>query len=237
MTEPRFPALLQASPFRGKLFPEQASQAIAAAIDCAREHLKTAGLLYEHKRFTHCVSASILAIEEAGKMPLIMDIFLSGQPAERWREYSNHSAKTRHLNYGITMRVKACFPDSPLGFAEQIGQAGPTSEVLEKTKQRAVYSDCLAIKGKCHVHDPASVQWEDIAKYVLDDARVFVESLRPKTAAELTIWLKHAKIYQSEGRSLETELVALERSLREAGFIKEGWWKAILAEAGQVPSS
>jgi AbiV family abortive infection protein len=235
MKTPNLSAMLAARPFTGKLFPEHASQAINAAIECACEHLTTAELLFESKRFAHCVSASILAIEEAGKMPLIMDIFLSDQPAARWKEYSSHPAKTRHLNYGVTLRVKIQFPDAPPGFAEYIGDAGPPPEILEKTKQRAIYSDCLTIKGKCHIHDPADVDWKEIAKHLLDDARAFVRSLRPKSAAELSIWLKHAKICQKEGRALDTELAALEQSLRQAGFIKEGWWKTILAESGQIP--
>ena len=237
MSMPDLSPILKAGPFRGKLFPEQASQAIAAAISCANEHFKTAELLYEHGRFAHCVSSSVLAIEEAGKLPLIMHILLFTEPSEKWREYSNHLAKTRHLNFGIEQQTKINFPVAPPGLAEHIGNLGPASETLEKTKQRASYSDCITVKGKCHVHDPSNVEWKEIAKYVLDDARVFVRSLRPKTAAELSIWLSHAKACQKEGRAFDSELPSLERSLREAGFIKEGCWKTILAETGKTPLS
>lgn len=207
---------------------------MASAIQNAHEHLKTAELLFENQRFAHCVYSSVLAMEEAGKMPLIMDIMLSGEPSERWKEYIRHSAKTRFVNYGVTLQVKAHLPHMPEGFAEAIGNMGPTPDILEKTKQLAIYTDCLAVKGRCHIHDPATVDWKEIAIYVRDDARVVVRSLRVKSAAELSIWLKHAKKCRHEGKDFTAELPTLELALRKAGFIKEGWWTYILAENGQV---
>jgi hypothetical protein len=101
-------------------------------------------------------------MEEAGKVPLIMSIFLLGQSAERWKEYSSHPAKTRHVNYGISLQIKVQFPNLPNGSAETIGNLGPTPEVLEKAKQRSVYSDCLTVKGKCHGHKPNAIDWRSL---------------------------------------------------------------------------
>ena len=232
MNKPNLAGVLSPGPFGERLYPEQASRAITAAIDCAHEHLKTADLLFEHARFQHCVSSAILAIEEAGKMPLIMDILLFDDERERWREYSSHPAKTRHLNCGVMLQIKVHFPDLPAGFAEAVGERGPLPDILERAKQRALYSDYLTIKGKCHIHDPTQIDWKEAASSVLADARVFVEPLRAKSAAELNIWLSHAKKCQKDGRSFEPELPALEKCLRDSGFIKEGWWKNILAEGG-----
>jgi AbiV family abortive infection protein len=205
-----------------------------AARTTALELLQTAEILFERERFAHCTSMSVLAIEEAGKLPIIQGILLDlSDPAETWREYTRHTAKTQHLTDGIAMQVHNYFPGMPSEFAEAIRRRGPSSETLEKTKQRATYSDLLDNHGKCAVHNPTTIDWRDIADYVLCDARVFVSALRYYSAAELVIWLKHAKLCREESRTFETELPALERSLVSGGFITEGTWKNILDSARQ----
>lgn len=226
---PDLSALLSAKPFKGKLFPQQASEAMDAAKRTANELLKTAEVLFEAERFAHCVSMSILAMEEAGKRPIIMGLFLGlNDFGSGWKDYGRHHAKTQFINKAIEMQVRTHFPKTPKKFAELIGNLGPDSETLEKTKQLAVYSGCLEKKGKCEVHEPSSIEWKPIANYVLDDARVFIGALRYYSPAELSIWLKHAQHCLSKGLGFETELAALENDLQKAGFIQAGWWDSIL---------
>ena len=72
MNMPDLSFALNAKPFKGKLFPQQASQAIDAARHAAAELLRTAEILFEQKRYAHCASMSILAMEEAGKRHMLM---------------------------------------------------------------------------------------------------------------------------------------------------------------------
>ena len=102
------------------------------------------------------------------------------------------------------MQVRNHLPKMPRQIACDIGEAGPSPDTLEKTKQRALYSDCLEKKGKLETHVPSVVDWEGIAHYVLSDARVVVMPLRHYSAAELRyLAKKHAKLCQKEGRGFE----------------------------------
>ena len=232
MSLPNLSPVLVAKPFKGKLSPQQASEAIDAARRTADDLLKTAEVLFEHDRFAHCVTMSILAIEEAGKQPIIMGILLGWiELSSGWKDYIRHAAKTRFINGAIVMQERNYFPQLPRQFAEAIGKTGPDPDILEKTKQRSLYSDCLDKKGKFQIHEPSAIDWKDIAHYVLCDARVVVAALRHYSAAELSVWLKHSKLCQKDRRGFETGLTALEKELREAGFIQPGWWKNILESA------
>ena len=50
---PDLSSLLSAKAFKGKLFPQQASQAIDAARRTANDLLETAEILFERERFAH----------------------------------------------------------------------------------------------------------------------------------------------------------------------------------------
>jgi AbiV family abortive infection protein len=230
MSMPDLSASLNAKPFKGKLFPLQASQAIDAARRTADDLLRSAEVRFDQGRFAHCVALSVLAMEEAGKRHIIMGMLLGwDEPASGWRDYVRHAAKTQFVNDAIAMQLRNVFPQIPGHSAEEIGAAGPDPEVLEKTKQRAFYSDCLDEKGSLRIHDPTAIDWKSIANYVICDARIIVGTLRHYSSTELSIWLRHAKLCQKEHRGLETGLAALEKDLREAGFIEPGWWKNILS--------
>lgn len=152
-----------------------------------------------------------------------------------WKDYVRHPAKTRFVNDAIAMQIRNHMPAMSLKDAEALGKAGPSPDILDKTKQRAFYSDCLDKKGKIEIHDPSTIDWKDIAYYILCDARVIVDTLRHYSPAELSIWFKHADLCRKERRGFETCLVDLEKDLREAGSIEEGWWKNILEPEASQP--
>lgn len=58
-------------PYGGELDSQQAASAMQAARLNAIELLDTADILFNLKRFPHSVVFSILAIEEAGKLPIL----------------------------------------------------------------------------------------------------------------------------------------------------------------------
>jgi AbiV family abortive infection protein len=184
MNMPDLSFALNAKPFKGKLFPHDASQTIDAARNAAAELLKTAEILFEQERYARCVSMSILAMEEAAKREMLLSMLLGwADIGAGWKEYVRHLAKTRFVNDAIPMQIRNYSPHMTRQDAYALGKAGPTPDTLDKTKQRAIYSDCLDKKGRVEIHDPSTIDWKAIAYYLLCDARVIVGTLRHYSAA------------------------------------------------------
>ena len=95
-------------PYSGKLTAIQAASAMQAARMNALDLMDTAAILHDLKRFPHSVFFSTLAIEEAGKLPVILSIFLGFNEARSnlWRAYRQHRAKTLGLNISVEARVR-----------------------------------------------------------------------------------------------------------------------------------
>lgn len=197
--------------------------------------MDSADLLYTHKRFAHSVALATLAIEEAGKLPLLQSIFLGfgGDRVRLWKSYRSHRAKTSSLNAGIQARVRATFPQIPPGEAKAIGQAGPTPIHLETNKQRAIYSDCLAVEDVFVCHLPRNIDWRQQAWDRLCEAQAIVHGLRDYTPEELDVWLRHAEAARAAGGDLRSMLQALHKELLEKGFVKEGWWDTMLQDLAE----
>jgi AbiV family abortive infection protein len=219
-------------PYRGELSPIDAASAMQAARLNALDLLDTAEMLWSLKRFGHSVAFSILAIEEAGKFPILQMIFLgfAGEPSAAWKSYRLHRAKTAWLNLGIRGRVRATFPEISPAEATEIAQLGPTPDDLEVVKQRVLYSDCLQTTEGFACHLPRNVDQRQNAWERLCEAKALVSGLRDYPPEELEVWLKHARAAQAKGEGYPAMLRPLQSELLEKGFIKEGQWKHILGE-------
>ena len=167
----------------------------------ALDLMDTAAILHDLKRFAHSVFFSTLAIEEAGKLPVILSIFLgfSGERAKLWHAYRQHRAKTLGLNISIEARVRVKFPEIPELAVKDIGSAGPTPDELEFAKQMAVYSDCLNEADEMVCHLPRNSDYRNNAWERLCEAQAIIHALRDYPPEELEIWLKHAKEVQTIG--------------------------------------
>lgn len=220
-----------AEPYRGELTPLHAASALQAARLNALDLLDTAEILYQLKRFQHSVALSTLAIEEAGKLPILQMIFLGfgGDRSRLWKSYRSHRAKTSMLNPGIEARVRATFPDVPPAEARKIGDLGPAPHDLETDKQRAIYSDCLEAVDAFVCHLPRNLEWRRAAWDRLCEAQAIVHALRDYTPEELEVWSKHAAEAKARGDGFRSMLEPLHRELLEKRFINEGQWKPILA--------
>jgi|SRR5262252_5570244 len=82
----------------------QTASAIQAARLNAIDLVETAELLFTLKRYAHSMALSILAIEEAGKLPILLGIYLnpSSDQKARWRSFRSHTAKTKTLGPGLS---------------------------------------------------------------------------------------------------------------------------------------
>jgi AbiV family abortive infection protein len=219
----------QPRPYRGDLTALDAATSMQAARLTALDLLDTAEILYSLKRFQHSAALSTLAIEEAGKLPLLLMIFLGfGNKVRFWQSYRVHKAKTAGLNLGIEARIRVTFPDIPAPEARELGQQGPSPDDLETAKQRAFYSDCLETDDGFVCHLPRNIDWRHDAWGRLCEAKALVSVLRDYPPDELDVWLKHAKAAQDRGFGYKQMLEPLHAELLAKGYLKEGQWAALL---------
>ncbi len=215
-------------PYSGNLNPSEAATAMQAARLNALELLDTAEILHDLKRFAHSVAFSTLAIEEAGKVPLLMMICLKrGELPVLWRAYRRHQEKTRTLNVGIEARVLASFPGASPEEAREIGDSGPTPKELETWKQRAIYSDCLETVDGFVSHLPRNLMaWRRQAWERLCEARALIYALRDFPPEELEVWMKHASQAPNE-LDFPSLLRFVHDDLLGKRLIKKGQWASL----------
>jgi AbiV family abortive infection protein len=82
--------------YAGRLTVQQAAEGIAVALRNAYSLVRDAELLLQHGRHARATALAILAIEEAGKVPIIRAILLARTEAElrdEWRAYRSHTKK------------------------------------------------------------------------------------------------------------------------------------------------
>ncbi|WP_447964328.1 AbiV family abortive infection protein [Nitrospira sp. Ecomares 2.1] len=218
--------------YNGPLDAAQAAAAMQAARLNSIDLLESAEILFELKRFGHSIPLSILAIEEAGKLPLLQAILLAQPPdlAKLWRKYRNHRPKTEPLNLAIQSRIRVEFPNLGKAIQQQVANQGPTPDQLESQKQRAVYSDCHESGAQVICHLPRNVDWRQIAWERLCEARAIVFAPRDRSPEELEIWQRVTAEASISGRTLSDVLPEIHQELLSKGFIREGWWDTLLAD-------
>lgn len=227
-----------AKQYTGPLNVHQAATAMQAARLNAVDLLDTADILFNLKRFAHSIVFSILAIEEAGKITILQAILLGiDKPTKLWRSYRLHRAKTRFLNHGIMVRIRATMPEISLAKAQELSSRGPTPDDLEITKQRAIYSDCINDSGSFVCHLPRNIDWRQQAWERLCEAQAIVHAPRDRTPEELEIWVKHVTAAHHQGKSLADVLPSLHEELLEKGFVEEGWWDTLIKDIEEQASN
>jgi AbiV family abortive infection protein len=222
-----------AKPYTGALTPVNAANAIRSARINARDLLESAEILFSLKRFPHATALSILAIEEAAKIGMLLMIFLEigGEHARLWRQYRNHRAKTSWLNPVIEGRIRAMLPKVLREDAKRIAAMGPSPEELETSKQRTIYSDCLDVSGCFVAHCPDAAEWRTTAWERLCEAQAIVSALRDYPPDELTLWHRHVTKAKAEDKDMHLTMTDLHKELLEKGFVQEGWWDTLLQDA------
>ena len=177
--------------YKGRLTVSQAAAGISVAIANARQLADDAELLRDHGRWPRASSLAILAIEEAGKIPLIRHLLLveSDSDIERlWKDYRSHTKKN----------VMGAFLDhvtpSPRieDFRPLFDATSDHPQRIDALKQLSFYSDCLS---DCRWSAPSEVIDESTAISLCLIARLSAPAHDgPMTSAEeLELWVKHLK--------------------------------------------
>ena len=228
--------------FTGALTAEQAASGIQAARYNALDLYHSAEVLYHTGFAAPATVLGILAIEEAQKGMIVLNILLSGSDQARlqqWTAFRRHTEKMKFFPAAILARVLSEMrQDWSSDLAKTVAQGTPDPDSIELQKQVLLYVDCYA--GAVWSLPRTAGTAED-ARVVLDDARALVTHLRDYTPAELEIWKKHLGNREFEAlpareaayRALGEELVSLE-------FIPAGAWDQMLqwfSKTGDVRGS
>ena len=82
--------------YRGRLSPRQVAEGMNAASRNAVRLLKDAEILFEAKRYPSAAALAALAIEEAGKLPILRALAVAqdgSEVKEGWKQYRSHQTK------------------------------------------------------------------------------------------------------------------------------------------------
>lgn len=216
-------------PYRGELRAFDAASGIQAARLNARALLESSQLLLNERRYAHAIALAVLADEEAAKGMLIMGIFLGvRQPADAWKDYRSHTAKTAHYNFAIESRAHAEFGPLSDDLATAAREGGPTPEIMDATKQLSLYSDCFADGEQVAWHLPANWATEEFAVQVVNETIALVTGLRDYPPDELEVWRQHWDAGRTAGSRPESVVRRLHDELLARGMIKQGQWDPVL---------
>lgn len=215
-------------PFAGQLTLLAAASAIQAARLNALDLLETAQLLNERQRYAHSTALAVLALEEAGKVQILMLMVAGvGDLSEHWRAYRRHTSKTASMNFALELRASAHFPNLSAEELRRVRENGPGPEDLDALKQLALYSDCFKADDAAAVHLPRNIDWRQWSEERLAEATALVKYLRDYPPEELELWAKHGALAKAKGASFVTFLKPLHDELLAKGFITEAQWAPI----------
>lgn len=113
--------------YNGSLDAMAAASGIQAARLNAHDLIDSADILFKAERYSHATTLSVLAIEELGKPLIILSLYLGvGDIAKLWRQYRQHTSKTKFLNFAIGALAKKHFPSLSKDALKKV-QEGPKS--------------------------------------------------------------------------------------------------------------
>lgn len=173
--------------YRGPLSAKEVADGINAARRNAHRLVEDAKLLLTGKRYPSAASLAVLAIEEAGKVPILrcLPFAMSEEQIEEvWRDYRNHRAKNGAWVVFDWARGKA---NHSLDFSKIVDKDGKHTEVLEAIKQLGFYTDFY--KNQRWSEPVASIDAE-LAEGLVHAAEILA---RPKavTVREIELWIEH----------------------------------------------
>lgn len=185
---PRF-GTFKKGPYRGRLAPREIAEGINAAVSNAKRLLGDARLLLTAERFASATALSILAIEEAGKTAVLRRVSVSSKSEElraAWDEFGSHHTKNRNWILPSLVEEGAT---NPQDFLEVVAANHDHTFVLERTKQLAIYVDCV---GRKEWSAPSAFVSEKVAKGLVLTAEILVDRT-PVSEREVALWVKHCR--------------------------------------------
>jgi AbiV family abortive infection protein len=215
--------------YSGPLDPQSAATGMQAARLNALDLIESSKLLRDATKHAHSAALSVLAIEECGKIPIILQLFL-GDPdtSSLWKGFRKHLFKGKFHNPGILASAKAFFPKLDKQTLATMAN-GPPPEFLDGMKQLGWYSECFQASEGPTWHPPKNMDWAEKADMLLAEAKALALNVRDHSPEELEIWKKHfnqVKVKTSD--AVKKMMGGLRNELVQKNFIKKEWWDGLL---------
>jgi AbiV family abortive infection protein len=173
--------------YRGKLSAKQVADGMNAAARNASRLLKDAEILFEAKRYPSAAALAILAIEEAGKPPILRSLAVANDDKaikKGWKAYRSH--QTKNVLWLFPLYVLSGVR-TLAGFRSLFEPDSKHKQRLDELKQAGFYTDCLS-KGEWS--EPETSIDEMIAQFIMKTARALAK--KPQiTEREIELWIKH----------------------------------------------
>lgn len=173
--------------YRGRLFPADIAEGINAAWANAHRLATDARYLLSLKRYPSAAALAILAIEEAGKVPILRSLpFAGSEDAVRdvWRDYRDHRAKNGvWLVFDLLQKTGGRFDD----VSSAADKNGEHTALLDAIKKLSIYTECL---GRREWSRPTGVATPELAAELVRVAEMLA---RPKTVTEreIELWIEY----------------------------------------------
>jgi AbiV family abortive infection protein len=179
----------QQNQYRGALSASEIAEGMNVAHQNAVRLVRDARLLFDNKSYASAVALSILAIEEAGKGPVLRGLALAHDEAElreAWRNYRSHTKKNV-LWPLIDLYTKGARRANDFLPLFQSDAEHPF--ILDQLKQLSFYTDCLR---KGHWSVPEEVATKEIAEDLLKIAEGLSHG-RKVTTEEIDLWIQYIR--------------------------------------------
>jgi AbiV family abortive infection protein len=204
--------------YSGPLNTRQAAAGIEAAVNNARALLNDAQMLFRAKRWPRAASLAVLAIEEAGKIPLIRELLVlpESEVKTAWRNYRSHSEKNVLGAFAEHVESSPNIED----FRPLYDKDSDHPRVLDAVKQLGFYSDCLA---QCHWSVPSEVVGEELAQSLLATAKALIPSGESamQSASELELWVKYLRpVWRKDMPSMKRALIDCYQEASDLGILR-----------------
>jgi AbiV family abortive infection protein len=207
----------QLKQYRGPLTPAGIAKGMNAARRNSARLASDARLLFENKRYASAFSLAVLAIEEAGKEPVLRGMAASGDGVlkKAWRDYRTHTEKN-----ALWLLLGKLFDGARRAkdFLSMFVPNGPHTFALEQMKQLSLYTDCIR-EGQWS--NPEEVITENLAKFMVKTAEIFSQSREIKTE-EVELWVQYMKpVWASNDGSREQALIEWDKEIRRRGLAEK----------------
>ncbi len=207
------------SPYWGKLPPDKIAEGMNIARRNASRLASDARTMFEARHYETAAALAILAIEESGKVSILRELALATDDREAkdsWKRLRSHTAKNAMWIFPELVGRGARRLDE---FAGVFDPSSDHTEVLDKLKQVAIYSDCY---GKARWHEPAGTMTEGLAGHLVKTAELFASG-RDITPHEIELWIEHMGPVRRRSPGWQRKALANWRAqLQAEGLEKEG---------------
>lgn len=205
--------------YRGRLSVAEIAKGMTVAGRNARRLANDAAKLLAAGRFPTAASLAALAIEEAGKAPILRALALAKDDAEiknAWKAYRSHTSKNGTWLFPALAASGARKLDD---FRSLFDQDSNHPFLLDQLKQLGFYTDCL---GAGHWTVPTEVVDEDLARTLVNVADVLAND-KDVSEKEIELWIEHVSpVWKKSPAQLKIALLNWYGAMQAAGLKPEG---------------